>query len=178
MDQVNRMKTQMSLEQPEIFCNQSKETVIASDRLSCSRSEYAKESHDFQYEINNDSFVAESEEELHQWSSSDNNTTDSENEQSESSSDNNTIDSENEESEPISDNEDGVFQFPNNEAREMYVTETIREWASEGGVLSMTKLNDLLLRLNVVRPNLPKNYKSLLKTPSHLNIVEMEQAQI
>lgn len=42
----------------------------------------------------------------------------------------------------------------------------------------MKKLNNLLLRLHVVHPTLPKNYKSLLKTPSHLNIVEMEQAQI
>ncbi|EZA48415.1 hypothetical protein X777_13805, partial [Ooceraea biroi] len=32
--------------------------------------------------------------------------------------------------------------------------------------------------VSVVHPNLPKSYKSLLKTPSHLNIIEVEQAQI
>lgn len=53
--------------------------------------------------------------------------------------------------------------------------EAIREWALEGGILSMKKLNNLLLRLHVVHRTLLKNYKSLLKTPSHLNIVEMEQ---
>lgn len=67
--------------------------------------------------MNNDNFVVDSEEELDEWSRSDNNTTDyNENEQSESTSDN-----------------DDVFQFPNNEAKEVYVTEVIREWALEGG---------------------------------------------
>lgn len=42
----------------------------------------------------------------------------------------------------------------------------------------MEKLNNLLLRLHVVHPTLPKNYKSLLKTPSYLNIVETDEAQI
>lgn len=37
---------------------------------------------------------------------------------------------ENEQSESTSDNDD-VFQFPNNEAKEVYVTEAIREWALE-----------------------------------------------
>ncbi|XP_071652563.1 uncharacterized protein [Temnothorax longispinosus] len=120
--------------------------------------------------MNNDSFVADSEE--REWSSSDNSAIDyNENEQSGSIS-------ENEQSESTSDNDDGVFQFHNNEAKEVYVTETIREWALEGGVISMTKLNNLLLRLRVVHPTLPKNYKSLLKTSSHLNIIETDQAEI
>lgn len=178
-DEVNRIVTQAqksfgeessesdensdeSLEQPEIFCKQSQETV---NRFSCDRIEHAGESDDFEYEMNNDGFVSDSEEELSQWSCNDNNTNDnSANEQSGSTSDN--------------DDDDNVFQFPNNEAKELYVTETIREWALEGGVLSMKKLNNLLLRLNVVHRTLPKNNKSLLKTPSHLNIVKIEQGQI
>lgn len=54
--------------EPEIFCEQSQETVIASNRFSCDRiehaREHARESHDFEYGTNNDSFVADSEEEL------------------------------------------------------------------------------------------------------------------
>lgn len=145
----------------EIFCEQSQETVIASNRFSCDRIEHARESHDFECEMNNDSFVADSEEELREWSTSDNNTIDC---------------NENEQSGSTSDNDDGVFQFSNNEAKEVYVTETIREWALEEGVLSIEKLNNL--RLHVVHPTLPKNYKSLLKTPSYLNIVETDEAQI
>lgn len=61
----------------EIFCEQSQETVIASNRFLCNRiehaGEHAKESHDSEYEMNNDNFVADSEEELDEWSSSDNN---------------------------------------------------------------------------------------------------------
>ncbi|XP_024882379.1 uncharacterized protein LOC112461385 isoform X2 [Temnothorax curvispinosus] len=125
------------------------------------RIEHARESHDFEYEMNNDSFVADSEE--REWSTSDNSAIDYD---------------ENEQSGSTSDNDDDVFQFPNNEAKEVYVTETIREWALEGGVISMTKLNDLLLRLHVVHPTLPKSYKSLLKTPSDLNIIETDQAEI
>lgn len=99
----------------EIFCEQSQETVIAidfyvtksrncdSNRFLCNKIEHAREhskkSHDSEYEMNNDNFVADSEEELDEWSSSDNNT-DSNNEQSESTRDND------------------VFQFPNNEAKE------------------------------------------------------------
>lgn len=96
--------------------------MIASNRFLCNSiehaREHAKESHDSEYEMNNDNFVADSEEELDEWSSSDNNThtTDyNENEQSESTSDN-----------------DDVFQFPNNEAKEVYVTEAIHEWALKG----------------------------------------------
>lgn len=67
----------------EIFCEQSQETDAR---------EHAKESHDSEYEMNNDNFVADSEEELDEWSSSDNNTTDyNENEQSESTSGNNDV---------------------------------------------------------------------------------------
>lgn len=151
------------LEQHEIFCDQNQETVIVSGTSSSDRTEHTEEFHDFEHEMNNDSFVVDSEEELRQWSSSDNNTTNS---------------SENEQSESTTDNENGIFQFCNNETKEIYVTETIREWALKGGALSMRKLDDLLLRLNVIHPNLPKNYKTLLKTPSHLNIIEIGQAQL
>lgn len=150
-----------SLEQPEIFCEQSRETVISSNSISCDETDRAGESHDS--DINTDGYITDNEEQLHQLSSSDNNITNS---------------SENEQSESANDNEDDIFQFPNIEVKEVYVTETIREWALKGGVLSMSKLDDLLLRLNVVHPNLPKSYKSLLKTPSHLNIVRTERAQI
>lgn len=56
----------------EIFCEQNEDTVIASNRFLYNRYEHTRESHDSGYEINNDNFVADSDEEL---SSSNNNIT-------------------------------------------------------------------------------------------------------
>lgn len=66
--------------------------------------------------MNNDNFVADSEEELDEWSSSDNNTTDyNENEQSESTSDNND-----------------VFQFPNKLKKYMLQKQSVSgHWKGE-----------------------------------------------
>lgn len=38
----------------------------------------------------------------------------------------------------------------------------------------MKKLNDLLNRLHVVSPRMLGNYKTLLHTPVHINVVELD----
>ncbi|XP_024879120.1 uncharacterized protein LOC112459317 [Temnothorax curvispinosus] len=74
-----------------------------------------------------------------------------------------------------SDHEDNdlMIQFENDEDRSFYALATLREWALEGGVLSMKKLNNLLLRLRVLFPNLPKSYKTLLQTPPILGVQQL-----
>ncbi|XP_029162066.1 uncharacterized protein LOC114933620 isoform X1 [Nylanderia fulva] len=67
-------------------------------------------------------------------------------------------------------NDDLMIEFENDEQRGRYVLKTLREWALEGGVLSMKKLNDLLRRLRVLFPILPKSYKTLLQTSRDLDI--------
>lgn len=64
--------------------------------------------------------------------------------------------------------------FNNDAEREEYVIETIRKWALEEGHLSMRKLNNLLNRLCVVFPRMPRNYKTLLHTPVHINVLEFD----
>lgn len=46
----------------------------------------------------------------------------------------------------------------------------MREWAIYEGCISKKKLDNLLLRLNPIFPTLPKSYKTLLRTPNHLDI--------
>lgn len=43
---------------------------------------------------------------------------------------------------------------------EEYVQEVLRQWARKGGAASMRKLDELLIRLSVVFPNLPRSYKT------------------
>lgn len=153
------------LEPPTRFCDQNQD-IISSSTFLRDKSGHSGESHsDHEYEINNDSYLlSDSQEEFDQWSDNENTIDNSASEQFESNSDNDN------------DNEN-IYEFPNDEAKEIYVRETIREWVLKG-VLSMKKLDDLLSRLNVVHPNLPTNYKTLLRTPSCLNIIELKQAQI
>lgn len=72
------------------------------------------------------------------------------------------------------DNGRNVIEFENDAEREEYIIETVREWALEAGYLSMKKLNNLLNRLHIVFPRMPRNYKTLLHTPVHINIVEFD----
>lgn len=65
---------------------------------------------------------------------------------------------------------DLIIQFENDEQRGFYVLEALREWALEGGTLSMQMLDNLLLRLRLLFPVLPKSYKTLLQTPAYLGV--------
>lgn len=51
--------------------------------------------------------------------------------------------------------------FKSEVEKEQYVIDSVREWAQEPGVLSMTKLDHLLHRLSVVFPNMPLTYTTL-----------------
>lgn len=62
-------------------------------------------------------------------------------------------------------------QFPTSESKEAHLVENITEWARAGGTLSMTKLDNLLVRLNPAFPSLPRTYKTLLGTPKSLQDV-------
>lgn len=64
--------------------------------------------------------------------------------------------------------------FENDEEKQQYVIESIREWALEGENLSMRKLNGLLNRLHPVFPKCPKSYKTLLNTPSNIPVINFE----
>lgn len=72
------------------------------------------------------------------------------------------------------DDDDDVIVFADNHERGLYVLETIRQWALEGGGLSMIKLDALLARLHPVFPEMPLSYKTLLGTPKHLDVIEFE----
>lgn len=69
-----------------------------------------------------------------------------------------------------SDNESIVINFENDEHKERYVIQNLREWATSGGIVSMTKIDNLLIKLRPVFRNLPKSYKTLLKTPRAIRI--------
>lgn len=74
-----------------------------------------------------------------------------------------------------SDNENAnlVFNFQNDVEKEQYIIESLRLWALEDGVMSMTKLDRLLARLRPVFPNLPVSYKTLLDTPQNIEVVAL-----
>lgn len=74
----------------------------------------------------------------------------------------------------VDNNRGNVLEFHNDAEREEYIIETVREWALEAGHLSMKKLNNLLSRLHVIFPRMPRNYKTLLHTPAHINVVEFD----
>jgi len=61
---------------------------------------------------------------------------------------------------------------------EEYVQEVLRQWARNGGGASMRKLDELLIRLSVVFPNLPKSYKTLLQTPRNIEVSEWEDGSL
>ncbi|KMQ87602.1 hypothetical protein RF55_13072, partial [Lasius niger] len=72
------------------------------------------------------------------------------------------------------DDDDDVIAFADDHERGLYIRETIRQWALEGGGLSMIKLDALLARLHPIFPEVPLSYKTLLSTPKHLDVIEFE----
>ncbi|XP_036143277.1 uncharacterized protein LOC118645707 [Monomorium pharaonis] len=63
-----------------------------------------------------------------------------------------------------SENENVNMVFENDEQKEIYVLSALRKWALSGGVISMSKIDELIAKLRLVFHNLPKSYKTLLKT--------------
>ncbi|XP_025266724.1 uncharacterized protein LOC112638743 isoform X1 [Camponotus floridanus] len=59
---------------------------------------------------------------------------------------------------------ENAMVFKNVAQIEQFVIESLRAWTSESGVLSMLKVDNLLKRLSVGFPNMPKSYKTLLKS--------------
>ncbi|KAK3915796.1 Caprin-2, partial [Frankliniella fusca] len=71
------------------------------------------------------------------------------------------------------DNEEQL-NFENYDELEQFVIQNLKEWGSSGGVLSMSKLDELLGRLCPAFPNLPKSYKTLLSTAKKSDILRTE----
>ncbi|KAK3908311.1 Kinesin-like protein KIF1B [Frankliniella fusca] len=69
-------------------------------------------------------------------------------------------------------------EFLNNEQIEQYVKITMKEWALDGGRLSMRKLDNILARLHRVHRSLPLSYKTLLDTPHEIAINNLESGQM
>lgn len=59
------------------------------------------------------------------------------------------------------------------EEKESYVIESIRKWATSGGILSMRKIDELLARLSFVYKKMPKSYKTLLSTEKQVGVQDM-----
>jgi len=59
------------------------------------------------------------------------------------------------------------------EEKELYLIETLKEWALSPGVLSYNKLDDLLGRLHHVFKSVPVSYKTLLGVPPDLGVQVM-----
>ncbi|CAL1685157.1 unnamed protein product [Lasius platythorax] len=68
-------------------------------------------------------------------------------------------------------NESVDVVFDNDEEKEKYIILSLNEWASSSGILSMSKIDELLAWLHPMFPNLPKSYKTLLETPDNINII-------
>lgn len=64
--------------------------------------------------------------------------------------------------------------FENDEERQLYVIQSLNEWALESVNLSMTTLDSLLNRLHPAFPACPKSYKTLLNTPSSIPVTNFE----
>lgn len=56
--------------------------------------------------------------------------------------------------------------------------EVLRIWALESGLLSMRKLDLLLIKLKPLFPNIPLSYKTLLNTPSNIQIIKINGDQL
>ncbi|XP_026286638.1 germ cell nuclear acidic protein-like [Frankliniella occidentalis] len=67
------------------------------------------------------------------------------------------------ESEASSEDDNGPLVFGNNEELGEHINNQLRQWALDGGVMSMRKLDKLLRLLHRSFPNVPQSYKSLLK---------------
>ena len=57
------------------------------------------------------------------------------------------------------------------EEKEEYVIQSVREWATSGGVLSRRKIDELLHKLSYVYENMPLSYKTLLQTTQNIDLV-------
>ncbi|XP_029172836.1 uncharacterized protein LOC114941846 [Nylanderia fulva] len=64
--------------------------------------------------------------------------------------------------------------FENDQQKENYVILALRQWALSGGVISMSKIDELLAKLQPVFNNLPKCYKTLLKIDDDIHITHFE----
>ncbi|KMQ84294.1 hypothetical protein RF55_18030 [Lasius niger] len=78
------------------------------------------------------------------------------------------------ESENIDENENVNIVFENDQQKENYVILALRQWALAGGIISMSKIDELLAKLQPVFNNLPKSYKTLLKTDDDIHITHFE----
>lgn len=92
------------------------------------------------------------------------------------SSDNSNSDSEN--NTDIEEERPEYLQFTDENERGQYVVKILREWVQEGGIMSMRKLNSLLEKLHRVFPIIPLSYKTLLQTPSQININEVSGGEL
>lgn len=92
------------------------------------------------------------------------------------SSDNSNSDSEN--NTDIEEERPEYLQFTDENERGQYVVKILREWVQEGGIMSMRKLNSLLKKLHRVFPIIPLSYKTLLQTPSQININEVSGGEL
>ncbi|XP_034247740.1 uncharacterized protein LOC117649258 [Thrips palmi] len=84
-----------------------------------------------------------------------------------------STDSENDREDDIASDEDVRPVFQNERERELFVIDSVREWAQEPGVLSMTKLDHLLHRLSAVFPNMPLTYTTLFACDYDFQISEL-----
>jgi len=90
----------------------------------------------------------------------------------------NTYKSENtDESENRDKNENVNIVFENDQQKENYVILALRQWALSGGVISMSKIDELLAKLQPVFNNLLKSYKTLLKTDDDIHITHFENRE-
>ncbi|KAE8742105.1 hypothetical protein FOCC_FOCC012379 [Frankliniella occidentalis] len=80
------------------------------------------------------------------------------------------VEGEEEEEENDGDQNQGAEAL-NFEEVEQYVIQSLKEWGTSGGVLSRTKVDELLRKLSVVFPNMPKSYKTLLSTAKTADIL-------
>lgn len=63
-----------------------------------------------------------------------------------------------------------IFLIVNEDEKEQYRFQLIREWALEGGQLLMKKLDNLLKKISTVFVHISKSYKTPLSTPVNLEI--------
>lgn len=89
-------------------------------------------------------------------------------------------DDDNEESNESNESDDANDNvlFEDDNEREQYIRHALRNWALEGGIMSMRKLDKLLLALHPLFPGLCLSYKTLLDTPIHINVVDVESGQL
>lgn len=86
---------------------------------------------------------------------------------------NSTAESDDDDAASQSSVEDGPPVFENDAAKEQYIIDTVRGWGQEPGMLSMTKLDDLLHRLSVVFPRMPLTYRTLFNCDYNYDITEL-----